>query len=258
MPSLLELQQDFMNALFEATDGAIARAIHDDGRIEPALRIAIYRNNLHSGFESALALGFPVLKRLVGDDYFRQTARAFQRAFPSRSGDLHHIGGALPEYLRQCFAATQFTYLPDVAALEWAIEQVMVAESAPPLTVTMLAGIDPARYEHVVFEPRACCRLVRSQFPVVRIWLANQPDATDEIVNLDSGPDHVAVVRAAGGLEFRRLPPADFTLAQMLSGGMSLGLAADAALACDADFDLGTALTRLLAAEIFACAGVRC
>jgi hypothetical protein len=257
MPSLRELQGDFGAALFEGADALVASQIYDDGAIEPGARIAIYRNNLQQGFASALALEYPVVQRLVGDAYFRQTAAAYQHTHPSRSGDLHHIGRAFPEYLRWCFAATEFAYLPDVAALEWAVEDVMIARASPPLAANALAQLDPSRYMHVVFEARSECRLVHSDYPIVRIWLANQPDAPDEILDLHAGSDHVAVVRASDGIEFRRLRPADFALARMLANGMTLELAADASVACDPEIDLGAALARLLAAGVFTSVGLR-
>jgi hypothetical protein len=257
MPSLRELQLQFCAALFDGADTPIVGRIHDDGLIDPAARVAIYRNNLQVGFATALALEFPVVQRLVGEQYFRQTAIAYQCAYPSRSGDLHHIGGGFPDFLRQRFAATEFCYLPDVAELEWAIEEVTIAHTSPPLSLHSLAGLDPDHYAHVIFEPRSECRLLQSEFPVVRIWLVNQLDAPDEILDLRAGSDHVAVVRTRDGIEFRRLCPADFSLAKMLAHGMTLGLAADAALACDPEIDLGTALARLLAAEIFTSVGLR-
>ncbi len=60
-----------------------------------AERLDIYRNNLREGFVKALALGFPVIERLVGAEYFHQLAIELLRAHPSRSGNLHHGGQAV-------------------------------------------------------------------------------------------------------------------------------------------------------------------
>jgi hypothetical protein len=53
------------------------------------------------------------------------------------------------------------------------------------------------------------------------------------------------------------LPAADVTLGLMLVRGMTLALAAEAALACDANFDLAGALTRLISAGVFTHVGLR-
>jgi hypothetical protein len=112
MPSLRDVQLQFAHALFESVSVPADSAIYDDGTISPVARLAIYRNNLQLGFAKTLALEFPVLERLVGQDYFRQTAREFLHEFPSRSGDLHHIGRAFPAFLQRRFEGTEFAYLP--------------------------------------------------------------------------------------------------------------------------------------------------
>jgi Putative DNA-binding domain len=257
MPSLRDLQMQLAHSLFEHVSVPVEAAIYDDGTVSPAGRLAIYRNNLQAGFAQALALEFPVLRQLVGADYFRQMSLKYQREFPSRSGDLQHIGRAFPEFLERRFADTEFNYLPDVARLEWAVEEVALAPDARPLTSGALGAIDPGYYPNLAFEPRPACRLFRSDFPIVRIWLSNQPDAPEELIDLGAGGDAVAVVRAADGIEFRRLAAIDVELGLMLVRGMTLSLAAEAALACDAEIDLARTLMRLLSAGVFAHVGLR-
>src|ERR1700704_1590626 len=106
----------FVDALFGGDAAGVAAQIEANG-LEPAERLDIYRNNLHEGFTKALAIGFPVIERLVGVDYFRQLALDFLRAHPSRAGNLHHIGAPFPRFLRERFADTEYTYFADVAAL---------------------------------------------------------------------------------------------------------------------------------------------
>jgi hypothetical protein len=257
MPSLRELQMQFAQALFENVSVPVDAAIYDDGSVSPAGRLAIYRNNLQAGFAQALALGFPVVKQLVGADYFRQMALEYQREFPSRSGDLQHAGRAFPEFLQRRFVDTEFSYLPDVARLEWAIEEVALAPDTRPLTGGALGAIDPGYYPHLAFESQPACRLFRSDFPIVRIWLSNQPGAPEELIDIGAGGDAVAVVRAADGIEFRRLSAIDVEFGAMLVRGMTLSLAAEATLACDAEFDVARTLMRLLSAGVFTHVGLR-
>ena len=81
--SLRELQASFAAAL---RDDSAACAVL------PRENLAIYRNNAAISFRSALSLSFPVLRRRVGDDYFRQLAMRYRQHHPSRSGDLHWVG----------------------------------------------------------------------------------------------------------------------------------------------------------------------
>src|SRR5712691_4666021 len=134
MLPLRDLQKLFDRALFDYTPDAAAPWIdgYETGAaqgvaIDAHARLAIYRNNLQEGFRKALALEFPVIERLVGEDYFRQLAASFQAEHPSRFGDLHCIGDPFARFLLQRFEDTQYAYLPDVATLEWAYQQSSVA-----------------------------------------------------------------------------------------------------------------------------------
>src|SRR5260221_10503268 len=98
MPSLRELQPRVLDALLTASPERAIRLIARDSGLA-ASRLGVYRNNVQGNFQDALRSSFPVIWRLVGADYFLQTAREVQRQHPSRSGDLLHIGKRFPEYL---------------------------------------------------------------------------------------------------------------------------------------------------------------
>src|SRR5271154_2956773 len=77
------LQEQFMHGLFEnqAVPG-----------ISPPAALATYANNARVNFTETLKRTYPAVSRLVGEDYFRQCAREYRRRYPSRSGDLQHVG----------------------------------------------------------------------------------------------------------------------------------------------------------------------
>src|SRR5262249_41551279 len=95
------------------------------------------------------------------------------------------------------------------------------------------------------------CGLVRSQFPIVRIWRANQPESSaEETIDLESGGDNVVVLRTPECVEFHQLPAAEFAALEALARGSTLGDALEAALAIDSAFDLGAMLRRCIALPI--------
>jgi hypothetical protein len=248
--ALRELQLHFVDALF---DGDVAGANEDivANGIEPSERLDVYRNTLREGFRKALAIAFPVIERLGGVDYFRQLALDFLRAHPSRAGDLHAIGAPFAGFLRERFADAEYAYFADVAALEWAHGEALIAADAEPLSPSALAGVDSARYEELRLRLHPACSLVRSAFPIVRIWRANQPEsADDEIIDLGSGGCSVLVLRAADCIEFHSLPAGDFAALEAFARGETLGAALEAAQRADSAFDLGTALRRFLSLRI--------
>jgi len=249
MPALHELQRRFGAALLDGDASAIEPFIRG-GAIEPAGRIAIYRNNCRENFLATLAASFPVLKLLVGADYFRQLARDYQERYPSRSGNLQHLGAALPDFLDRRFARTQFAYFADVARLEWAYQEILVAAEHAPLAVERLAGIPESSWPQLGFALHPAARLVRSDFPVLSIWSAHQPGADVASVRLDAGGENVLLRRTDLDVEMHRLPRAEFAFLEHLAQGATLVASADAASGFDSSFDVAQALKRHVALTV--------
>lgn len=244
MLSLRDLQTRFADSLFGEAAERVTPWIRPQG-IDPLARLGIYRNNLQQGFLKTLALEFPVIERLVGTEYFRQLASAFLTRHPSGCGDLHHIGAPFPAFLGERFAGTRYRYFAEVAALEWAWQECLVAEDCASLEPRALRAVPPGAYATLRFRLHPAARLLRSDFPIVRIWQVNQAGyAGENLVDLDAGGDLVLVCRTAQGGDIRRLSPGDFQLLTRLAGNQSLAEALEASLACEPQFDLAAALRR--------------
>jgi hypothetical protein len=251
MPALPELQRRFGAALRGGDSAAIESCIRAAG-IEPARRVAIYRNNWRENALATLAAAFPVLKRLVGDDYFRQMAREFLADHPSPSGDLQHLGAPLGRFLAERHGGSAYAYLADVARLEWAFQEVLVAAGHAALDVRRLAAVPQPQWPQLGFVLHPAVRLVRSAFPVLTIWSAHQPrpDGSgaaiidDTIIDLGLGGEFVLLRRTDSAVELHRLPHAEFALLEVLARGATLSAAADAAAVLDPGFDVSHALQR--------------
>lgn len=250
MLSLHELQRVFGAALMSGESAALEPHVLGNG-IDPAERIRIYRNNTREIHLATLRAAFPVLKRLVGEDYFRELACKYREHFPSTSGNLHHLGARLPEFLAQHLADTGYRYFIDVARLEWAYQEVLVAADQAPLDVDRLKHVAPADYSRLVFQLHPAARLVASAFPVLTIWNANQPGGdSQQVIDLGSGGESVLVLRTEHDVELRRLDAAEFTFLKHSADGTRLADAAAAASDAGA-FDLGSILRRCVAAGAF-------
>jgi hypothetical protein len=259
MRTLAELQREFLATLFAAegtTSPALAAEIRG-GAFTPAERLAIHRNNLRANFRKVLALEFPVLEQLVGAAYFDQLALEFLAAHPSRSGDLHRIGAPLPDFLRTTFADGEYAYFADVAALEWAWQDSMVAPDADStLDLDALAAVAPEVLPELRLHLQPALRLVASPWPVFTIWDAHRRAALQGEepggVALDGGAERI-VVRRVGGLPEARLCGAgDFAWLQSLAGGAPLGTALDCAAEADDRFDVAATLRWAVSLDLVA------
>ena len=228
-----------------------AEAVLDPGMVLPGLvapgggpagkRLDVYRNNVASGLIAALATGFPVLARLLGDR-FAPVAAGFVRAHPPASPVLQGYGGDLPDYLAAHEVTAEAGYLPDVARLELALRAAYHARDAAPVDPARLAAIPAARLAALRLTLAPALRLVRSDWPVHAIWRYHQPDP---------GPpprmaaEDVLVVRPGYDPAPWLLPPGGAEAILALLAGRSLGEAQAAA----GDGDMAAILSLLLAGE---------
>jgi hypothetical protein len=213
MASLLELQRAF------------AAALHDPRAacaVSPPENLAIYRNNAEFAFRHALEVGFPVLRRRVGDDYFRQLASQYRRVFPSRSGDLHWAGRDLAEFLTNYLAGGEYAWLADLARLEWACEEAAVEGEVDAMRADSLAPFAAEDLERLKFALQPSLRLIASPFPIFSVWRANQT-ANAPPVNQSVGPEHGLVHSRSGEVEVRVLDHDLFNYLEATRKGATLG-----------------------------------
>ncbi len=219
MNSLRDLQTTCGQA-FTGESSRLLALVRDNG-VAPAQRVEVYRNNHREIFRKALAASYPVIERLVGDACFTGLAREYTRANPWRSGDLQRYGQDFSSFLKVSYGETQYRYLPDVASLEWALEEVHLDPDEPALSISEFGRFDETDYGNLVFVPRRAMRLLRSRYPVFSIWRANQ-SGSDDRVDLDQGGESVAIARQGHDLQVHRLDRAAFRLAAELARGTRL------------------------------------
>jgi len=229
--SLRELQIAFLDGTLHGYPARIASLIAAS-ELAPEARVAIYANNAREGFLQALAATFPVIERLAGSDWFRQTGREYMRRYPSRSGNLHFVGERFAAFLDDALRGTEYAYFADVARLEWAYQEVLVAADHPTFDLAALSAVSPDDYDALIFRVHPALRLVESRYPLLAIWKANQPDTTEAAsISLDAGASRVLVIRREDHVELRELPAAEFALLAAFERGATLGETADLAFA---------------------------
>lgn len=245
MPSLLEIQRGMSAAIVFGDRAALASLGLVVGTLSAAGRIDVYRNNVLGNYRKALAATFPVVKRLVGAAFFDAAVDEYVRAHPSTRGDLNRYGGDLPGFLASYAPARALGYLPDVARLEWAIDQAGIAADALAFDLAALAAVPPDAYADLRLVLHPSVQLFESHYPVLRIWRANQAEITDPpAVDLGEGGDLLLIARGERGVTIERVPRGEVALLRALAANASLGAAALLASEAEPTFDLTAALRR--------------
>ncbi len=247
MAALRELQSAVLATLLERDDAA-ATQVRANG-LSGARRLQVYRNNMLASLGEALAAVYPLIRRLVGEEFFGCAAREYIRMHPSRSGNVHDFGHAFPEFLSDFRGAAALPYLADVARLEWAYHEVFHAAERPPLDPRRIAEVSEDAQPSLCFVLQPAARLLASPYPVLRIWQVNQAGyAGAAEVNLDEGGIHLLVRQRQLEIEFWTLGAGEFALLSRLADDDTLGDAVAAALAVEPELDVGAVLARHVAA----------
>lgn len=243
MPSLREVQRSFATAIVFGDNGAIASLGIVPGGLGADERIAVYRNNVLGNYRKALAATYPVLQRLVGGRLFNIAIDAFVRGYPSARGDMNRYGGELGRFLSFYPAARELPYLPDVARLEWAIDQANIAADAQALDLATLAAVPENMLGELRFQLHPSVQLIASPYPIFHIWQVNQTEcAGDDRVDLGEGGDALLIARGTSGVTVERLTPGAYAFLVALARNLRLADAVERALAAEASFDLSATL----------------
>jgi hypothetical protein len=242
-PALGSLQEAFAAAV-AGDDGPAGDFLpHLAG--EPSLagrRLAIYRRAIAANRLGALRAAYPVVARLVGEGFFGEAARRFGQASPPVSADLNRYGAGFACFLSAYPPASGLPWLGDVARLEWAWHEAILAADAPGLDFEALARVPDEGQPRLRFRFHPSVSLVRTAWPVLAIWEANQP-GRDGVADREDGADDVLVWRESFDVRAMLLEPREADFVASLLQGADL----EGAAACVPGWDFAPALGRLAA-----------
>jgi hypothetical protein len=238
--SLERLQAEFAGALLD--DVGAPELVGEPG----AARLALYRGNVQTGWRAALAQAYPVVRALVGEEFFSALARAYARAHPSASGDLNAFGAGFSDFIDGFLPAQSLSYLGDVAALEWLAHRAYRAADAGALARERIAAISPHELLASRFVLHPACAWMQSRYPIASIWRAHQADAAEALPDSLEQPQSALVIRPHWHVEVTQSSAAEIAALAQLRAGGDMDAAIGAALLEDRQFDFGKALLRWL------------
>nr|WP_111298803.1 DNA-binding domain-containing protein [Paracoccus saliphilus] len=214
-------------------------------------RFSVYRNNVAVSLSDALTRRFPVIRQLVGDDFFRVMARAYIAEAPPRTPVLAEWGDDFPDFLEGFPALSDWPYMADVARIEFARGLAYHAADAPPLNPSALAAAD---FEGLVLHLHPSVIVLRLSHPAVAIWARHQPQA--QHLPLPSGPQIALILRDASlAVPVEAISRGDAALIEGLAEGRTLASAAHKARRVQPHHDPQPRLVSLIRAG--ALAGIR-
>ena len=176
MQTHLDVQDEFADALLSAAT-PVPSSLKGAAIRRADRRFAVYRNNVAVSLVEALGARFPVVKRLVGDEFFSAMAHAFVLREPPLSPLLIHYGETFPAFIEAFDAAKPLPYLADVARLEYARGRAYHAADVEPLPRAAFAALPAGRIGSARVTLHPSVGIIASRFPVLSIWEVNQDQA---------------------------------------------------------------------------------
>ena len=191
-------ESDYYRGFTEALLSPSADAVPGNLDGQALKRFRIYRNNVHAALIDALKAAYPVVNRLVGDDFFAAIAREFLLSERVRSRSLALYGDGFGGFIARFPPAKSLPYLADVARLERARLEAVNAADEPVLQTTDLP-VDGEVMVDLCLAAHAATRLQTSIHPIFSIWHANQQGS--ESTAILSGHESVLVTRPGDSLQ---------------------------------------------------------
>ncbi|MFZ1415837.1 MAG: DNA-binding domain-containing protein [Defluviicoccus sp.] len=249
MLSLRDLQSRFAAV---ATGGLLAeQAFAGTGCViedapGAAARLAIHVHHFRLTLIDALGATFPVIRRVVGEAFFTAAARRYVLSQPPQWPCLFEYGEGFPAFVSALPEARSLGYLADLARLEWAINRARHAEDVPPLDAAAAAAQIEAPSCDLFIGLGPSCRLIKSAWPVDRIWQVHQQgDDAIAPVDLAAGGVNLFIHRQDGEVGWLSLDAAAFAFIGSLRADGRLGKAHALARAITPSFNASALLVSL-------------
>lgn len=218
---------------------------------DPAIRFAVYRNNVVVSLIDALADTYPVVQELVGTEFFRAMASVFAKANPPRSTVMAYYGRDFAEFVASFPPAASVPYLADIARLEMAQVLAYHAADVPPIQPETLqaALAKPEQMVSLRLVLHPSVQFIASPFAVFSIWTAHQNSQSRSSLDPDVA-QAVLVFRNSLDVDTLELTAGVGQFVRALQNSQTLLDAANTASCSDFKFDLPQCLALLLRLQL--------
>ena len=213
--SLREVQSLFMDAMYPDVQKDKVKkdkaTIPAETFIKPSTKrsaydcLASYRGSVRGGLLQALQDIYPVMNKLLGEQAFEGLSRQYISKNPSRSSNiaeysanlsdvnanLSDVNISFADFIESFTPLENYPYMADIARLEWSWHEVFNEADDTSLNLEALGLMSPEQHLKLKFRLPYASQLLRSPWPIHKIWTSNQnsnqDDGKDETVELIRG-----------------------------------------------------------------------
>lgn len=198
MSALANYQEQFFSSLVNQPSADLLAQVatqSEHASDEATLRMAVYQNNYAHSLREALKDSYPVVLRLIGEDFFHVLAMEFIQSHPPKQASLQSYGLEFIPFVSNHKQCQQLPFLADVAHIEYLYIQCFHGPEQEAINLNHLLVEEEDDLPHVAFTAHPNVYLVSSDYPSLDIWYANLEDEVTEI-NLDEClPSRILIYR---------------------------------------------------------------
>ncbi len=190
-------------------DAQIAREIAGSARADGATRLRIYSDAYRLRLLEALAVDFPALHTLAGDERFERIGREYIEHHPSQHFSIRYFGEHLADFLRDESAYRDLPVLSEMAAFEWALAATYDAADRAPLREADLAAFPPDAWPYLRLALHPSVRRLDLAWNVPALWRAATGGQDPRTPEAEPAPVAWVLWRHELQSYFRSLGPAE-------------------------------------------------
>ncbi|MBE7463815.1 MAG: putative DNA-binding domain-containing protein [Planctomycetes bacterium] len=159
-----EAARKHIDVPFEQLESVVERS----KQLSAKERLDVYANAYFWRLLEIMQMDFPTVECAVGKDLFRGLVERYLDRHPSKHWSLGKLGVPFSSYLRHETGDLEIpepAFLADVAAIEWAMEEVFDEQRAEPVQLDDLLGVPPDRWAGARVQTIPALRLIECGYP---------------------------------------------------------------------------------------------
>lgn len=169
MTPLHELQESFQAYMLEA-DARIQQYIAATANNSTIERLDVYRDGYYLRLVDILAIDYPVLKVIAGEELFDKLGREYVDIYPSNHFSVRVFGRHFNKFLTN--QRTLEPMLAEMAKFEWMLVETQDASDGPHLTLEAMAQIPPEAWASMQFKLHPSFQLLPFYSNAPDLWKA--------------------------------------------------------------------------------------
>ncbi len=195
MTNLRRLQANFISDCLsgELTDDNVSmKSDVCEKPISAKARMQLYRDSAMGNIIAPLELTYPVIKDLVGNDFFDLMCHKYIENHWPTSGNMNDYGTEFAGFIKGLEQTNSLPYLSDIARLEWLFHLSSLADDKEQSDWSKFSELTEDELSKVKIDLHPSTMLITSEYPILKIWEMCKEGKAEKL-NLEQGVNALLV-----------------------------------------------------------------